>query len=158
MVLSSGVGKFINDFSDSYTGYNREIHITGLVFNDTITDSVDGGTEKVLVSLTGPGMVYSGFIFFNAYTHSARDCEIFFSFDGNPRKYYKIGFLFDNGLLAGLTNSIGLCLYDEVNYVYGIFINEKLTFEKSFELGVVIDPGFEFPVDVRVDIGYTKFD
>lgn len=142
------------DFPDSYTGFNKGIQITGLAFYDLVQDTVPAGTEKVLVSLSGPGMIYVAFVLITA-TESARDCEVFFSFDGNQREYNQIGFLYDNGALAGIVPGGGVSVFDEVNYRYAIYLEERITFNKSFEAGVK-NP-LSSDVSVIAKVGYTTF-
>ena len=97
------------------------------------TAALANGTKE-LISVSGVGVVYGGYIFLDAAASQKTD-QPGFSADGGLQTFQDT---FQNLFSMGHNNAnnglVQLSIYDDDNYVYGVLFNGPITFENAFIL------------------------
>ena len=116
------------------------------------TQYVQANTVTSLVSITGKGMIYSGYVWWwNDYNPNIDN--IILIIDGRTLNGDSFKNLLDKGFTLPGVNLYTINKYDEINHKFALSFLSGITFDASFE--VLYDEEYGYTPEVETMIRYT---
>lgn len=96
-------------------------------------ETVDANAVKSLVSVSGKGMIYGGFLYLD-HTATQKTGIAMLKIDGDDVAGLALDYMDKYSIDKSWAHPFYLLGYDDINFIYSVALSYGLTFEESFEI------------------------